>query len=99
MIVLRKLVKRIPADVNPYDLVFSPDGRSAFVSNWSSDSVSVIDVESQADNIMPELNDDDHSFLHEMAAEPIRQPKAQVTTSSLPDETQVVVLEARGRTS
>ncbi len=30
--------------------------------------------------------------------EPIRQPKAQVTTSSLPDETQVVVLEARGRT-
>jgi L-ascorbate metabolism protein UlaG (beta-lactamase superfamily) len=38
------------------------------------------------------------TFLHEMAAEPIRQPKAQVTTSSLPDETQVVVLEARGRT-
>ena len=38
-------------------------------------------------------------FLHEMAAEPIRQPKAQVTVSSLPDETQVVVLEARGRTS
>jgi L-ascorbate metabolism protein UlaG (beta-lactamase superfamily) len=37
-------------------------------------------------------------FLHEMAAEPIRQPKAQVTVSSLPDETQVVVLEARGRT-
>ena len=38
-------------------------------------------------------------FLHEMAAEPIRQPKAQVTVSSLPDETQVVMLEARGRTS
>jgi L-ascorbate metabolism protein UlaG (beta-lactamase superfamily) len=38
-------------------------------------------------------------FLHEMAVEPIRQPKAQVTVSSLPDETQVVVLEARGRTS
>ncbi len=38
-------------------------------------------------------------FLHEMAAEPIRQPKAQVTVSSLPDETQVVVLEPRGRTS
>ena len=28
-----------------------------------------------------------------MAAEPIRQPKAQVTVSSLPDETQVVVLD------
>jgi hypothetical protein len=39
------------------------------------------------------------TFLHEMATEPIRQPKAQVTPSSLPDETQVVVLEARGRTS
>ena len=38
-------------------------------------------------------------FLHEMAAEPIRQPKAQVTPNSLPEETQVVVLEARGRTS
>ncbi len=37
-------------------------------------------------------------FLHEMAVEPIRQPKAQVTHSSLPDETQVVLLEARGRT-
>ena len=37
-------------------------------------------------------------FLHEMAAEPICQPKAQVTVGSLPDETQVVVLEPRGRT-
>ncbi|MDQ6681651.1 MAG: MBL fold metallo-hydrolase [Chloroflexota bacterium] len=38
-------------------------------------------------------------FLHEMAvAEPVRQPKAVVTSSSLPDETQVVVLDARGRT-
>jgi hypothetical protein len=31
--------------------------------------------------------------------EPLRQPKAQVTSSSLPDETQVVLLEARGRTN
>ena len=37
-------------------------------------------------------------FMHEMATEPIRQPKAQVTHSSLPDETQVVLLEARGHT-
>lgn len=37
-------------------------------------------------------------FLHEMASEPIRQPKAQVTPSSLPDETQLVLLEGRGRT-
>ena len=39
-------------------------------------------------------------FLREMAVtEPIRQPKAVVTPSSLPDETQVVLLEARGRTA
>jgi L-ascorbate metabolism protein UlaG (beta-lactamase superfamily) len=39
-------------------------------------------------------------FLQEMAvAEPIRQPKAVVTPSSLPDETQVILLDPRGRTS
>jgi L-ascorbate metabolism protein UlaG (beta-lactamase superfamily) len=39
------------------------------------------------------------TFLHEMAvAEPIRQPKANLTPSSLPDETQVILLEPRGRT-
>jgi L-ascorbate metabolism protein UlaG (beta-lactamase superfamily) len=39
-------------------------------------------------------------FLQEMAvSEPIRQPKAVVTASSLPEETQVVLLDARGRTS
>jgi L-ascorbate metabolism protein UlaG (beta-lactamase superfamily) len=40
------------------------------------------------------------TFLQEMAVtEPIRQPKAVVTASSLPDETQVVLLDPRGRTS
>jgi len=38
-------------------------------------------------------------FVHEMGlGEPMRQPKAVVHASSLPDETQVVLLEARGRT-
>lgn len=38
-------------------------------------------------------------FLHEMgAADAARQPKASVTPSSLPDETQVVLLDPRGRT-
>jgi len=37
-------------------------------------------------------------FLKELAVEPIRQPKAVVQSSSLPEETQVVLLEARGRT-
>ena len=38
-------------------------------------------------------------FVQEMGiGEPIRQPKAVVHATSLPDETQVVLLEARGRT-
>jgi len=38
-------------------------------------------------------------FLQEMAvSDPIRQPKAVITPASLPDETQVVLLEPRGRT-
>ena len=38
-------------------------------------------------------------FIHEMGiAAPAAQPKAVVHTSTLPDETQVVRLEARGRT-
>jgi YVTN family beta-propeller protein len=40
----RQLVTRIPVEVNPYELVFSPDGSKLFVSNWASNSVSVIDT-------------------------------------------------------
>ena len=39
------------------------------------------------------------TFLHELATEPIRLPKASLTPTTLPEETQVVLLEARGRTS
>jgi hypothetical protein len=39
------------------------------------------------------------TFRHELASEPIRLPKASLTPSTLPDESQVVLLEARGRTS
>ena len=38
------------------------------------------------------------TFLHELATEPIRLPKASLTPTTLPEETQVVLLEARGRT-
>jgi len=41
----RQIVTRIPVDVNPYELVFAPDGRTLFVSNWASGSVSVIDTQ------------------------------------------------------
>jgi YVTN family beta-propeller protein len=40
----RKLLTRIPVEVNPYELVFSPDGTKLFVSNWASNSISVIDT-------------------------------------------------------
>jgi YVTN family beta-propeller protein len=42
----REIVKRIPVEVNPYELVFSADGETLFVSNWASKSVSVIDTKS-----------------------------------------------------
>lgn len=40
------IVTRIPVEVSPYELVFSPDGSRLYVSNWSSRSVSVIDTAS-----------------------------------------------------
>ena len=38
------LLTRIPVEISPYELVFSKDGSRLFVSNWSSNSVSVIDT-------------------------------------------------------
>jgi YVTN family beta-propeller protein len=40
----RAILTRIPVEINPYQLVLTPDGRRLFVSNWSSQSVSVIDT-------------------------------------------------------
>ena len=41
----RQIVTRISVEINPYATVLSKDGRRLFVSNWSSESVSVIDTE------------------------------------------------------
>ncbi len=41
-----KLMQRIPVEVNPYALVLSDNGQTLYVSNWGSDSVSIIDVAS-----------------------------------------------------
>jgi YVTN family beta-propeller protein len=38
------IVTRIPVEVTPYQTVLSADGRHLFVSNWSSESVSVIET-------------------------------------------------------
>jgi YVTN family beta-propeller protein len=40
----RQIVTRIPTEVTPYQIVLSPDGSRLFVSNWSSESVSVVDT-------------------------------------------------------
>src|SRR5262249_35857067 len=42
----RSIVTRIPVEINPYELIFSKDGMTLFVSNWASGSVSVIDTAS-----------------------------------------------------
>ncbi|HKA01877.1 MAG TPA: beta-propeller fold lactonase family protein, partial [Candidatus Solibacter sp.] len=39
-----KLLQRIPVEVNPYALVLSDNGQALYVSNWGSDSVSIIDT-------------------------------------------------------
>lgn len=40
-----QVVARIPVEINPYATVLSIDHRRLFVSNWASESVSVIDTE------------------------------------------------------
>ena len=40
-----KLVTRIPVEVNPYALMLSDNGQTLYVSNWGSDSISVIDTD------------------------------------------------------
>lgn len=42
----RQIVTRIPVEINPYATVLSKDGHRLFVSNWASESVSVIDTDS-----------------------------------------------------
>ena len=40
----RTIITRIPVAINPYQLVLTANGRTLFVSNWGSESVSVIDT-------------------------------------------------------
>ena len=40
----KQIVTRIPVETTPYQMVLSRDGKYLFVSNWSSESVSVIDT-------------------------------------------------------
>jgi len=40
----RQVVTRIPVETTPYEVLLGPEGKLLFVSNWSSESVSVIDT-------------------------------------------------------
>jgi YVTN family beta-propeller protein len=40
----RQIITRVPVEVSPYQTVLAPDGKHLFVSNWSSQSISVIDT-------------------------------------------------------
>jgi YVTN family beta-propeller protein len=39
-----QIVTRIPVEITPYQALLSHDGKRLFVSNWSSESISVIDT-------------------------------------------------------
>lgn len=41
----RQVVARIGVEVNPYELLLSQDLKTLYVSNWASNSISVIDLE------------------------------------------------------
>ena len=93
------------AELGPIDVLLVPVGGTTTVTPAEATEVVsqlspklVIPMHFAIDGASGDLMSPD-TFLHEMSVEPIRQPKAIVTPSSLPDETQVVLLEARGRTA
>ena len=93
------------AELGPIDVLLVPVGGTTTVTPAEATEVVsqlspklVIPMHFAIDGASGDLMSAE-TFLHEMSVEPIRQPKAIVTPSSLPDETQVVLLEARGRTA
>ncbi|HUQ92399.1 MAG TPA: hypothetical protein VM120_12020 [Bryobacteraceae bacterium] len=40
-------VAQIPTEIHPYDLVLDPSGDTLYISNWASQSVSVVDTKTQ----------------------------------------------------
>lgn len=91
-------------ELGPIDVLLVPvGGQTTLTPTEAAEAVAqvnpklVVPMHFAADGGSTDLLGPD-KFLHEMAVEPIRQPKANLTPSSLPDETQVVLLEARGRT-
>lgn len=92
-------------EIGPVDVLLVPVGGNFTISPAEAAEVVaqvtpklVIPMHHAVDGASADLQGPE-KFLHEMAVtDQVRQPKAQVTPSSLPEETQVVLLEARGRT-
>ena len=94
------------AELGPIDVLLVPAGGTFTISPAEAAEVVaqvspkiVIPMHFATDGASTDLLGPER-FLHELAVnEPIRQPKAVVNVSTLPEETQVVLLEARGRTA
>jgi L-ascorbate metabolism protein UlaG (beta-lactamase superfamily) len=93
------------SDLGPIDVLLVPAGGNFTISPAEAAEVVaqvspkiVIPMHFATDGASADLLGPER-FVHEMGlGEPMRQPKAVLQPSSLPDETQVVLLEARGRT-
>lgn len=94
------------SEIGPVDVLLVPAGGTFTISPAEAAEVVaqispkiVIPMHYAVDGGSTDLLGAD-TFLHEMGVtDPVRQPKAAVTPGSLPDESQVVLLEPRGRTS
>ena len=94
------------AELGPIDVLLVPVGGNFTISPAEAAEVVaqvnpkiVIPMHFATDGASSDLLGPER-FLNELAiSEPIRQPKAVVHLSTLPEETQVVLLEARGRTA
>ena len=91
-------------EIGPIDVLLVPAGGSTTISPAEAAKVVaqlepkvVIPMHYATDGGSKDLLGPE-TFLHELATEPIRLPKASLTRSTLPEESQVVLLEARGRT-
>jgi L-ascorbate metabolism protein UlaG (beta-lactamase superfamily) len=93
------------SELGPVDVLLVPAGGQSTISPAEAAEVVsqvspkiVIPMHFATDGASSDLLGPER-FIHEMGGgEPVRQPKAVVHPTSLPDETQVVLLEARGRT-
>ena len=93
------------SEIGPVDVLLVPAGGNFTISPAEAAEVAsqispkiVIPMHYAVDGGSTDLQGPEKFLLEMGITEPVRQPKAAVTHSSLPDESQVVILEARGRT-